>query len=274
VLASVMSDDRKLVIGEVAERAIGPGLVRLTVTRCGICGSDLHMRANVERISTGCIIGHEIAGVVSEVAQDEQRWKVGDRVAVYHSVSCGSCANCRGGYEYLCVQAARLSLGLGVVPGGYAESIVVPVSTLYAVPATMTDEQSALVEPLAIGMHGVARARLDVGGPVAVIGAGTIGAMTALALRSEGHENILFVEPNENRRALMERLGFASVGLDGGVDEIVSLLGERPGAVFECSGNAAALAPAAELVGYRGRLVLQGLPKKPAELMQSALILQ
>lgn len=273
--AAVMSESRVLEAREVDERPVTPGHLRLEVTRCGICGSDLHMREMVERFPAGCIIGHEIAGVVVDAGDSAGRWNVGDRVAAYHSVSCGECANCLIGDEYMCIRAATLSLGLGAVPGGYAANIVVPAATLFAVPDSVTDEQAALAEPLAIGMHGVNKANVQPETPTVVLGAGPIGAMTAIALRLRGHEQVVFVEPNEHRRRLMENIGFAAVGLDD-VDAAVrsSLGGRRPGAVLECSGNSRAASLAVDLVDYRGRVVLQGRPSEPIQLSQAAVLVK
>jgi (R,R)-butanediol dehydrogenase/meso-butanediol dehydrogenase/diacetyl reductase len=272
--AAVMTEQRTLAPMDVPDPAPGAGEVLLEVTRCGICGSDLHMRDMPERFGTGCIIGHEIGGVVSQIGPGVGGWQRGDRVAAYHSVSCGSCANCLAGDEYMCTRAALLSLGLGAVPGGYAESIVVPVKTLFRVPDSVSDEEAALAEPLAIGMHGVVKAGVDPSVPTVVLGAGPIGAMSALALRFAGHEKIVLVEPNEYRRALMERLGFRAVGLDDVAAAVDAALGARPGAVLECSGNGRAAQLAIDLVGYRGRVVLQGRPSRPVEISQATVLIK
>jgi 2-desacetyl-2-hydroxyethyl bacteriochlorophyllide A dehydrogenase len=272
--AAIMAENRTLVSSDVDEGTPGAGQVRLTVTRCGICGSDLHMREMPERFPAGCIIGHEIAGVVAELGRDVAGWRVGDRVAAYHSVSCGECANCRAGDEYMCVDAANRSLGLGKVPGGYAESVVVPVATLFAVPDGVTDEQAALAEPLAIGLHGVNKAAIDPDVPVVVLGAGPIGVMSALGLSFGGHDRIVIVEPNEHRRRLAEQCGFVVVGLDDVDDAVRRALGARPGAVLECSGNVRAAGLAIDLVGYRGRVVLQGRPSGPVPIPQATVLVK
>lgn len=273
--AAVISENRHIEVRDVDEAPLAAGHVRLAVSRCGICGSDLHMREMVERFAAGSIIGHEIAGRIAEVGPGVENWKVGDRVAAYHSVSCGECENCLTNRAYMCVRAAGLSLGLGAVPGGYAQSIAVPVATLFSVPSHVTDEESALAEPLAIGMHGVNKAKIDPDADTVVLGAGPIGAMTALSLRLRGHEHIVVVEPNERRRALMDRLGFASIGLDD-VDARIrhEFGGRRPHAVIECSGNVRAASLAVELVGYEGRVVLQGRPSRPVEVSQVTILVK
>jgi len=274
VRAAVISESRKIVVRDVEEAPVTDGHVRLTVSRCGICGSDLHMPEMTERFPAGSIIGHEIAGTISEVGGGVEGWSVGDRVAAYHSVSCGQCDNCLLGHEYMCVKAASLSLGLGAVAGGYAQSVLTPARTLFAVPDHVTDDQAALAEPLAIGMHGVNKARIDPDIATVVLGAGPIGAMTALALRFNGHDKVVVVEPNPKRRALIERLGFASVGLDGVDASVKRVLGVRPQAVIECSGNSRAASLAVELVGYEGRVVLQGRPSQPVEVSQVTIMVK
>lgn len=273
--AAVISESRNIVVRDVEEAPMTDGHVRLMVSRCGICGSDLHMPEMTERFAAGSIIGHEIAGTVSEVGGGVVGWSVGDRVAAYHSVSCGTCENCLLGHEYMCMKAASLSLGLGAVAGGYAQSVLTPARTLFAIPDHVTDDQAALAEPLAIGMHGVNKARIQPDLATVVLGAGPIGAMTALALRFKGHDNVVVVEPNAKRRVLIEKLGFASVGLDD-VDVAVrrALGGVRPQAVIECSGNGRAASLAVELVGYEGRVILQGRPSKPVEVSQVTIMMK
>jgi threonine dehydrogenase-like Zn-dependent dehydrogenase len=193
---------------------------------------------------------------------------------MYHSVSCGHCDNCLAGNDYMCRRASALSLGLGVVPGGYAETVAAPTATLFAVAEHVSDDDAALAEPFAIALHGVNKAAIAPDTPTVVLGAGPIGAMTAVALRLRGHDNIVVVEPNVNRQEHMRQLGFRSFGLDDVVSTVTKALGGAPGAVLECSGGARAAGLAVDLVGYQGRIMLQGMPSKRVELSQSAILVK
>jgi 2-desacetyl-2-hydroxyethyl bacteriochlorophyllide A dehydrogenase len=165
--------------------------------------------------------------------------------------------------------------GLGGRPGAYAERIVIDQSTLFRLPDAVSDEAGALVEPLAVGVHASGLAEVDPGEPVCVLGAGPIGVVTALALRSAGHERVVVIEPGDARRAKIEELGFTAVPLDGVHDAVIAALdGVLPAAVFECAGHPSALNLALELVRPAGVVVAAGVLEEPVPLNQLVLILK
>ena len=108
-----------------------------------------------------------------------------------------------------------------------------------------------------------------------MLGAGPIGVMTCLALRAEGHERIVVVEPGESRRARIEALGFKALPMDAVHEAVVTELGmELPAAVIECAGHPSALGLALELVRARGTVVAAGVLEEPVPLNQLLLILK
>src|SRR5919198_991194 len=146
--------DRRLVPTELEERPLGPEEVRVRVAFCGICGSDIHLRAS-PAVPPGAVMGHEFLGTVSEVGEHVKGFSSGDRVAVFPFAPCGECPNCRRGDYHVCQQAASNGLGLGINPGAYAESVVVAQSMLIPLPDALSLEHGALVEPLAVALHGI-----------------------------------------------------------------------------------------------------------------------
>src|SRR5262249_55522106 len=152
-------------------------------------------------------------------------FQAGDRVAVFPFAPCGECSTCARGDDHVCMNAATTGLGLGLNPGAYAESVVVGGSMLVAVPDELSFEHAALVEPLAVALHGVEIGAAKPGDHCVVIGAGPIGVMTALALSARGIERVLVVERNERRQARIRELGFEAAGLDGVHESVLSWFG-------------------------------------------------
>jgi 2-desacetyl-2-hydroxyethyl bacteriochlorophyllide A dehydrogenase len=274
VRAVAIAGDRRLEPTELEERPLGPSEVRLRVAFCGICGSDIHLRPS-EAIPAGTVMGHEFSGTVAELGPGVTGVEVGDRAAVFPFSPCGECANCRRGDYHVCQQAASTGIGLGLNPGGYAESVVVEASMLVPIPEELSFEQGALVEPLAVALHG-----LNVGeaGPedrCVVIGAGPIGVMTALALRARGNDDVVVIEKNERRQERIRSLGFQAIGLDDVHTKVIEAFdGDLPDVVFECAGNPAAPPLAIELVRSRGMVVLLGVLEEPVAISQLVLMIK
>ena len=266
--------ERTLAEGDVTDPKPGPGEVVVEVAFCGICGSDLH-RLPSPAIAPGTVMGHEFSGRVAATGDGVDGWSEGDRVAVIPMDPCGECLNCVAGNEHLCMQAPLRGHGLGGRPGAYAERVAAPASSLFRLPDDLSDEQGALVEPLAVGVHAVRLAGTDAGEPAVVLGAGPIGVMTALAARAAGHERLVVVEPGAHRRQRAEALGFETVPLDGVHEAVLAALGgELPAAVWECAGHPDALGLGLELVRGAGMVIAVGVLEEPVPLNQLLLILK
>jgi (R,R)-butanediol dehydrogenase/meso-butanediol dehydrogenase/diacetyl reductase len=272
--AIAIAEDRTLAPTELEERPLQPQEARVEVAFCGICGSDIHFRAS-EAIPAGTVMGHEFSGTLTEVADGVEGFSPGDRVVVYPFSACGECSNCRRGDDHVCQQASVTGLGLGTNPGAYAETVVVDGSMLVRIPDELSFEHGALVEPLAVALHGIDVGEARPGDRCVVVGAGPIGVMTALGLRARGIRDVLVVEKNERRQERVRALGFEAVGLAGVHDRMLAAFGgEAPDVVFECAGNPAAPELAIELVRSRGIVVLLGVLEEPVEISQLVLMIK
>jgi len=265
--AAVTTREGKLTLADIDEADLLPGQVRVKVGFCGICGSDLHWRT---QFPAGTVMGHEVAGRIIEAARDVTDWALGDRVNIIPMDPCGECQQCRAGRGNVCA-ARRYGIGGPRGRGGYAEHVIVFSSMLVRTPEALTDRAAALVEPLSVGLHGVNVADADPMAPTLVIGAGSIGLVTLLALRARGFKKIAAVEPNPARRANVERLGIAAVDSAAGTAGIKSALGRLPATIFECAGHAEAVSGAIDMIAVRGRIVLLSAPSQPVSLPQFAL---
>ena len=269
-----MTEDRRLAEAELPDPSPGPGEVEVDIAFCGICGSDLHMLPS-PAISPGTVMGHEFSGTVAAVGDGVEGWDQGERVAVLPATACGECPSCRAGQEHLCAEAMLRGHGLGARQGAFAERVVVDPDSLFRLPESVSEEHGALVEPLAVGVHGVRRAELGPDDPVVVLGAGPIGVMTALSLRATGSHRIVVVEPGDSRRKRMESLGFDAVPLDGVHEAVIEALGgELPAGVFECAGHPSGLGLALELVRPAGVIVALGVLEEPVPVNQLLLIIK
>jgi (R,R)-butanediol dehydrogenase/meso-butanediol dehydrogenase/diacetyl reductase len=274
VRAVVIAPDRTLQSQDLDERPLAPSEVRIDVAFCGICGSDLHLRHS-EAVAAGSVMGHEFSGTVRETGEAVEDFRPGDEVTVYPFAPCGECPNCLRGDRHVCAQAAATGLGMGMNPGAYAASVVADESMLLQLPAGVSLEHGALIEPLAVALHGIAIGETAPGDACTVIGAGPIGVMTALGLKARGVERLIVVERNEQRQERMRSLGVDAIGLeDVHMQVLAALGGEPPDIVFECAGNPAAPALATELVRSRGIVVLLGVLEEPVEISQLVLMVK
>jgi 2-desacetyl-2-hydroxyethyl bacteriochlorophyllide A dehydrogenase len=261
--AVAISDDRSLRTVELPEPDLKPDEVRIAVSFCGICGSDLHMR-DMPAIPAGIVLGHEFSGVIAETGSAVTGWAAGDRVTANPFDPCGQCETCARGFPELCPTSIRRGIGLGPYYGAYAETVVAPQASLFRLPDEVSDEHGALAEPLAVGLHGVNLAQADPSEPCVVLGAGPIGIMTALGLRAKGFEKTIVIEPTEVRREALSRIGFAVSDVTGQDENVRDSLGGPPRVVFDCTGHPTGIATAITMVAPAGRVVVVGVPSHPS----------
>ena len=254
--AAIFRDfNQPLEIDQVADPRPAPDQVLIRVARCGICGSDLHMtREPAMGARPGSILGHEFAGEVVESGTQSQDFKVGDRVAVAPVRGCGQCMSCRKGEPAWC--DSMLLQG-----GGYAELAVAAARQCLKLPESASVSDGALVEPLAVSLHGVALSGLSAGMRVLVLGAGPIGLAVAFWARRLGATQVAIIDLTPLQADLARQVGataFVSAGEDV-VARANAALGGMPDIVFECVGKPGILAQALEHVRPRGSIVMLGL---------------
>ncbi|MGV7216021.1 alcohol dehydrogenase catalytic domain-containing protein [Bradyrhizobium sp. UFLA05-112] len=246
---------RPLTIEEVAEPKPGPGQVLVKVQRCGICGSDLHMTEDpIFCIPDGAVLGHEFTGEVVELGRGVQHLKVGDRVSVVPIASCGRCAACLSGRPAACLE-------MQLHGGGYAQFTAVHERQCVKLPSTVGIEEGALVEPMAVGLHGVLKAEMQPGARVLVIGAGPVGLATIFWARRLGAGLIAGTASTMTRAELAHTMG-ADIFLDpedAGASASALALGGPPDIVFECVGKPGLIQRAIDHVRPRGTVLVLGL---------------
>ena len=244
------------------------GQVRVRIRTGGICGSDLHYYQHggfgAVRIQQPMVLGHEVAGVLEEVAPDVDKLAVGDRIAVNPSHACGLCRFCQLGLQNHCLDMRYFGSAMRMphVQGAFRQEIVVAASQAYKLAPCVSDAEGAMAEPLAVALHAVNRAGPLLGRKVLVTGCGPIGAMLIIAARRAGAAEIVATDlvAQPLRKAL-------AVGADAAINmaespEALSRHAVDKGAfdvLFEASGNERALRSAFEVVRPRGIVVQVGL---------------
>ena len=255
--AAFYEGQRTIRIGESSPVAPEPGQVRIRVSHCGICGTDLHVFHGTmdHRVRRPHVMGHEMSGVVEVVGEGVAGWKRGDRVAVRPLEYCGTCPACRAGHEHVCHTLKVIGVDL---PGAMQGSLSVPARTLHALPENLSLEEGALVEPLAVACHDVRLGEVAPGEHVVVLGAGPIGVLIGLVARLAG-ARVVLSEVNPFRRALAARLGIEAV--DPRAVDLLELVDKQTGGAgadvgFEVSGSAAGAESMTALPRVRGRIVI------------------
>jgi (R,R)-butanediol dehydrogenase/meso-butanediol dehydrogenase/diacetyl reductase len=184
--------------------------------------------------------------------------KVGDRVAAAPVRGCGKCSSCLAGEPAWCQK--MLLQG-----GGYAEFVATTERQCLKLPASISVADGALVEPLAVALHGVVRGKVAPGSRVLVIGAGPIGLGVVFWARRLGAARVAVSDLTTLQRDLAFKLGataFEPTGPDA-VSRVETALGGAPEIVFECVGKPGLLAQALEHVAQRGRIIVLGLCTLP-----------
>ncbi|HEY1777770.1 MAG TPA: alcohol dehydrogenase catalytic domain-containing protein [Solirubrobacteraceae bacterium] len=269
--AVAVAADRSLVAVERPRAEPDAGQALIEIAYCGICGSDLHFRDVPELFPEGTIPGHEMSGRVVALGGGVPTWRLGQRVTVLPFGQCGECELCRSGREQICPHAISNGVGLGTGrPGGYAEHVVVDERMLFTLPDEVDDRAGALTEPLAVAVRAVERSGVARDAPAMILGAGTIGVLTALVLTDRGHEQVVLVSRNAARRELAASLGLQAVSLE----EAAAAARIAPVCVFECAGTPAAARLAVELVGPAGRIMLVGIALEPLDLEAPPIVMK
>jgi len=186
------------------------GEVLLRVSTAGICGSDIHgFLGHSPRRKPGLILGHEAVGVVAELGAGEKSFRTGQRVYVNPLISCGKCEACASGKENCCANW-RL-LGMDRVHGAYAEVVAVPSSQLRAIPDSVSDERAVWAEPLANIVHCFRISMSEKPRSMAILGAGTMGALGLTVAKARGIEKVVVVDKNEARLKAAKEIGADAV---------------------------------------------------------------
>jgi (R,R)-butanediol dehydrogenase/meso-butanediol dehydrogenase/diacetyl reductase len=209
-------------------------------------------------------MGHEFCGEIHEIGPDVTGYKLGERVTSLPYIACGGCASCKADDAMHC--AKLRGLGLGQLPGAYAEFVRCGVGSLLKLPSNVSSREGALVEPLSVGLHGVNRSKLKPGMGCVVMGAGPIGLSTLLWAKAKGADAVVVSELAPGRTELAIKLGATAVvnpTRESPAEKVKSITGRDPEIVFECIGVKSTLDAAIRMVGRHGQVIVIGVCMEP-----------
>lgn len=249
--------------------------VLIRVSACGICGSDVHgYDGSTGRRIPPLVMGHEAAGVIDAIGADVRAFAIGERVTFDSTISCGACSFCKTGAVNLCDRRQVLGVSCGDYRrnGAFAEYVAVPARVLYRLPDTLGFAEAAMIEAVAVALHGVRLTELQPGNTALVVGAGMIGLLIVQSLRVAGCKNILVTDLDRSRLELAKKLGASTVLLAGDGDVVAKVReltgGHGADVVLEAVGSAPTVRTAIEAARKGGTVTLVGnvAPEVPLPL--------
>jgi D-xylulose reductase len=248
---------------------LGPHDLRIAIHTVGICGSDVHYFTHGAIgpfvVRAPMILGHEAAGVVTEVGSGVTGFAVGDRVCMEPGIpDPQSPATRRGQYN---LDPGVRFWATPPIHGVLRRSVVHPAAFTFRLPDAVSFAAGAMVEPLAVGVHAVTKAGAPPGHVAVVMGAGPIGLLNVMAALAAGAAHVVVSDIDDAKLALAETLGSVSTVnvRRASLHDAVAAVTDGYGAdvVYECSGDARAAAGVFEVLCPGGTVVYVGIPLEP-----------
>ena len=208
--ALVLKKYMHLVYEDVPDPTYIPDEVLIEVKACGICGSDVHgMDGSTGRRIPPVIMGHEASGVIREVGSDVKNWNEGDRVTFDSTVySLDDWYTQKGLYN---LGDNRQVLGVSCDEfkrnGAFAEYVVVPQHILHKIPDSVSFNQAAMTEPVAVAMHAINLTPISEGDVALVVGVGMIGLFVVQILKLIGCSKVIAVDVSTNQLKMAKKFG-------------------------------------------------------------------
>jgi len=253
-----------------------PEAVLIRVKACSICGSDLHIFAGRHPSAPlPMAIGHELSGEVLEIGDGVSGVRAGDRVVVEPVITCGKCPFCIKGDYHLCSQ---ISFQYRRGQGGFAPYFVAEEKWVHPLPAGVSFEEGALIEPLSVALHAVQKGNLLPGHTVAIFGAGAVGLLLLLLARLSGVADVFVSDIRDSRLKKAKALG-ASVGIHGRKEDAVQKILDMTSQLgvdraFEAVGLESTLVQSLQVLKKGGSAVVVGLFEDPQVRIPANLFIQ
>jgi threonine dehydrogenase-like Zn-dependent dehydrogenase len=260
-------------IREIDMPVVGPEEVLLRVSIVGFCGGDLNgFRGLFELQEYPNILGHEVGATIEQTGFDvPDNFRPGMKVTLNPYLNCGICFSCRKGHPNACQDNKTMGVRR---PGAMTRYITAPWETLYT-SQKLSLKELALIEPLSVGFHAIARGRVSDRDRVAVIGCGIVG-MGAIAASVNRGAEVIAIDIDDSKMEIAKKAGATHTinttknDLHKALVEITN--GDGPDVIIEAVGNQLTYRAAVDEVAYTGRVVYIGYAKKPVEYNTSVFV--
>ena len=269
--AAVVKSNSNIEIKNIENQSVGPGDILVKMRACGICGSD------VEKVfgkygQPSMRLGHEPAGIITQVGQEVSNFVVGDRVFTHHHVACYSddCHECSHSNETMCKKYYESNLE----PCGLADEYLVPEWNIkhggvIKIPDSMSFEEAAMIEPLACCIRAWNKFTYKNNDSVAILGIGPTGIMHALLAKLYGFEKIFCLDLNEFRLDFAKKFETITIN-SGNTNALEQIKSETKNqgvdVVIVATSSLNALKDAVSFVRKGGTIVMFGVPSKGANI--------
>jgi L-iditol 2-dehydrogenase len=247
---------------EVPEPSTSPGMVKIKIKACGVCGTDVHILHDSYPNTPPVILGHEISGEIVEIGQGVTEFQIGDRVTCEsHASICGQCLYCKQGLEKLCPQ--RKAIGR-TADGGMAEYLVVRAGIIHLLPDNVDYASGALTQLVACAYHAVSeRTPVHAGDLVVIFGPGATGLLSAQVAKAQGARVVVCgTTRSKSRLELAQKLG-ADMTINVQSENIYDIVNEMTNGlgadtVIECSGSSSAVNEGLNIIRKGGNFTQMG----------------
>lgn len=254
----------------------GPEEVQIKVKAVSICGSDLHIFKGAHPAAPLPVpAGHEISGVVEVTGERVSKVKVGDRVAVEPVIVCETCYFCQRGQYSLC---QNISFQYRKGQGGFTPHFVTNQKWVHPLPDDLSFAEGALVEPLSVALHAIKKSNLTVGDSSTIFGAGAIGLLLLMLIKTTGGGDVYMVDVQDHRLKKALDLGATKV-FNNAEGNIVQKIIKQSGGLgveraFEAVGIELTLIQALQTLKKGGAAILLGLFETPEVTIPANIFVQ
>ena len=238
------------------------GNVVLSVSRAGICGTDLAIVSGSYAVKTPLILGHEIFGTVRSAPRGNTSL-VGRRAVTEINITCGQCEFCKAGVKSHCVKGEALGIGRN---GGFAQYVSTPLENIHTVPDSIADDEAVFIEPLAASIQLTKMSRIAPDSTCAVVGTGRMGLLIIQVLRLINPRLIVAIGHEGVKLEMARRLGVKAFNAADAEGALRLVEGEGFDNVIEATGTPAGLDQSMEIIKPRGTLHLKSTHGLPARL--------
>lgn len=264
---AVMTAPGEIRFQDVEKPAPKAGEVLMQTRRIGVCGSDIHVYHGLHPYTSYPVVqGHEVGGVIAALGEGVTGLKIGDRITFMPQVTCGECYPCKHGMYHIC-ESLKV---MGFQTGGAAQDyFILPAENVLKLPDSMSLDEAAMIEPIAVTVHALARGGGAAGKRVVVLGAGPIGNLTAQVAKASGAKAVMITDVSPYKLDKARQCG---------IDFVINTAEENLGAaiqrdfgpdkadlILECVGIEATMTDAVNYARKGSTIVVVGVfGKKPA----------